>query len=91
MNPFRQFRAWCRLPNVQPWLAALLWLMTMMNVLWGVQDFREGYDVRTKTQAARMRCEAKGGLYGSAVGASNRSDTCVEPVAETALADRRSR
>jgi hypothetical protein len=63
-------------------------MMTMMNVLWGVRDFRETYAARTKTQAARMRCEATGGLYGALVGGPNLSDHCVKPAQETALADR---
>jgi hypothetical protein len=65
--------------------------MTVMNVLWGARDFRERYDARAKTQAARMRCEADRGFFGSAVGASEVSDRCFKPATETALADRRTR
>ena len=86
---FRQrFRAWERRPEVAPWLAAFFWLMAVMNVVWGVWDFCDDYDASAKAQTARVSCEAKGGFYGSLVGAAKASDLCVKPTLETALADR---
>jgi hypothetical protein len=84
----QRFRAWERRPEVAPWLAAFLWLAAVMNVVWGVQDFRDDYDESAKAQSARVSCEAKGGFYGSPVGAAKASDLCVKPTLVTALADR---
>ena len=91
MNTTERFRAWSQRPEVKPWLAACLWWLVVMNVVWAHRDFRGGYDARAKTQAARMSCESEGGFYGSPVGAREAVDRCFKPALETARLDPRTR
>ncbi len=88
MNLLRRYRAWVRRPDVAPWFAVFFWSLATLYAYSGVRDFRDRYDARTKTQAARMSCEAKGGFYGSAVGGPKAPERCFKPATQLARADR---
>lgn len=74
----RGFRARCT-------TAAVMWWLTCSNIVWGVMDYRERYELVTQTRAARTWCEARGGYYGAADG----GDTdCFVPRATSDTSDK---
>jgi hypothetical protein len=63
-----KFLAWPRTSRARITTAAAMWGLTCLNVVGGVMDFRDRYEVVSRTRAARMWCEARGGYYGAADG-----------------------
>jgi hypothetical protein len=63
-----KFLAWPRTSRARITTAAAMWALTCLNVVGGVMDFRDRYEVVSRTRAARVWCEARGGSYGATQG-----------------------
>jgi hypothetical protein len=60
--------AWARTSHGRRAIAALMWWFTCASVYWFVRDVHRIWGSVSRTGAARMWCEARGGYYGAMEG-----------------------
>ena len=63
-----KFLAWPRTSPARFTTAATMWWLTGINVVFGATGFHRSYQAVSRTRAARMWCEARGGSYGAMPG-----------------------